>query len=52
MYLVRVLGAVINKKREVWEARKRGSLVVLGGRRGICIGVPRSRVSELEPRGC
>lgn len=31
-----------NKKREVWEARKRGGLVVSGAGRGICIGGSRT----------
>ena len=42
VYSVRMLGATINKKREVWEARKRGGLVVSGAGRGICIGGSRT----------
>ena len=41
-----------NKKREVWEARKHGGLVVSGARGAICIGVRGPRVCELGPRGC
>jgi len=41
-----------NKKREVWEARKHGGLVVLGAGRGICIRSSRTPQVELGPRSC
>ena len=44
--------AAINEKREVWEERKHGGLVVLGAGRGICIGSSRTPQVELGPRSC
>ena len=44
--------AAINEKRQMWEARKHGGLVVLGAGRGICIGSSRTPQIELGPRGC
>ena len=41
--------AAINKKREVWEARKHGGLVVSGAGRGICIRSSRTPQVELGP---
>jgi len=44
--------AAINKKREVWEVRKHGGLVVSGAGRGICIRSSRTPQVELGPRSC